>query len=133
MPTSPSRSAPRSPAYLGGPATELIPLTARIPIQIDAEAQVIGCDYVLYSSVTQKKGGGFGKMFAAAAPIATMGPVDGRHGRQLRRDDGRPGRGTGCDPPRLRRSAQQEAMEALKGASNRTSRRVIRSPSSTNS
>ena len=59
-------------AYLGGPATELIPLSARIPIQIDAEAQVIGCDYVLYSSVTQKKGGGFGKMLAAAAPIASM-------------------------------------------------------------
>src|SRR5687767_9076996 len=59
-------------AYLGGPATELIPLTARIPIQIDAEAQVTGCEYVLYSSVTQKKGGGLSKMFAAAAPIATM-------------------------------------------------------------
>src|ERR1044072_4517206 len=46
-------------AYLGGPTTELVPLTARIPIQIDAEAQVMACDYVLYSSVTQKKGGGF--------------------------------------------------------------------------
>jgi len=59
-------------AYLGGPATELIPLTARIPIQIDAEAQVLACDYVLYSSVSQKKGGGFSKMLGAAAPIATM-------------------------------------------------------------
>src|SRR6186713_1098321 len=59
-------------AYLGGPATELIRLTARIPSQIDAEAQVTGCEYVLYSSVTQKKCGGLSKMFAAAAPIATM-------------------------------------------------------------
>ena len=59
-------------AYLGGPATELIPLNARIPIQIDAEAQETGCEYVLYSSVTQKKGGGFGKMLSAAAPIAGM-------------------------------------------------------------
>src|SRR5689334_3174225 len=49
-------------AYLGGPATELIPLSARIPIQIDAEAQQTGCEYVLYSSVTQKKGGSFSKM-----------------------------------------------------------------------
>ncbi len=102
-------------AYLGGPATELIPLTARIPIQIDAEAQVIACDYVLYSSVTQKKGGGFSKMFAAAAPIATMAGgmagMGGNYGTMMAGQAVAQAASTAAA-----QSAQQEAMEALGGA-----------------
>jgi hypothetical protein len=102
-------------AYLGGPAAELIPLTARIPIQIDAEAQVMACDYVLYSSVTQKKGGGFGKMFAAAAPIATMAGgmagMGGNYGTMMAGQAVAQVASTAAA-----QSAQQEAMEALGGA-----------------
>jgi hypothetical protein len=102
-------------AYLGGPATELIPLTARIPIQIDAEAQVMGCEYVLYSSVTQKKGGGLGKMFAAAAPLATMaggmGSMGGNYGAMMAGQAVAQAATTAAS-----QSAQQEAMEALNGA-----------------
>jgi hypothetical protein len=102
-------------AYLGGPATDLIPLTARIPIQIDAEAQVMACDYVLYSSVTQKKGGGFGKMFAAAAPIATMAGgmagMGGNYGTMMAGQAMAQAASTAAA-----QSAQQEAMEALGGA-----------------
>jgi hypothetical protein len=102
-------------AYLGGPATELIPLTARIPIQIDAEAQVMACDYVLYSSVTQKKAGGFGKMLAAAAPIATMaggmGSMGGNYGAMVAGQAVAQAATTAAA-----QSAQQEAMEALNGA-----------------
>ena len=57
-------------SYLNGPTVDLIPLAARIPVQVDAEAQQAACEYVLYTSVVQKKGGGgFGKLLAAAAPI----------------------------------------------------------------
>ena len=102
-------------AYLGGPATELIPLTSRIPIQIDAEAQEIGCAYVLYSSVTQKKSGGFGKMFAAAAPIATMAGgmagMGGNYGSMMAGQAVAQAASTAAA-----QSAQQEAMEALGGA-----------------
>ncbi|MEO8016861.1 MAG: hypothetical protein ABI769_03530 [Pseudomonadota bacterium] len=102
-------------AYLGGPATELIPLTARIPIQIDAEAQQLGCEYVLYSSVAQKKGGGFGKMFAAAAPLATMaggmGAMGGNYGAMMA------GQAVAqAATSAAAQSAQQEAMEQLGGA-----------------
>jgi hypothetical protein len=102
-------------AYLGGPATELIPLTARIPIQIDAEAQVMACDYVLYSSVTQKKGGGFSKMLGAAAPIATMAGgmagMGGNYGTMMGAQAVASAASTAAS-----QSAQQEAMEALGGA-----------------
>lgn len=102
-------------AYLGGPATELIPLTARIPIQIDAEAQSLGCEYVLYSSVTQKKGGGFGKMLSAAAPIATMAGgmagMGGNYGTMMAGQAMAQAASTAAS-----QSAQQEAMEALGGA-----------------
>ena len=59
-------------AYLSGPATELVPLTARIPMQIEAEAAQAGVQYVLYTSVVHKKGrsGGFGKLLGAVAPVA---------------------------------------------------------------
>ena len=102
-------------AYMGGPATELIPLTARIPIQIEAEAQELGCEYVLYSSVVQKKGGGFGKMFAAAAPLATMaggmGAMGGNYGAMMA------GQAVAqAASSAAAQSAQQEAMEQLGGA-----------------
>jgi hypothetical protein len=102
-------------AYLGGPTTELVALNARIPIQIDAEAQETGCEYVLYSSVTQKKGGGFGKMFAAAAPIAGMaagmGGMGGNYGAMMAGQAVAQAASTAAA-----QSAQQEAMEALGGA-----------------
>jgi len=102
-------------AYLGGPATELIPLTARIPIQIDAEAQVTGCEYVLYSSVTQKKGGGLSKMFAAAAPIATMaGGMAGMGGNYASMMGAQVVAQAASSA--AQQTAQQEAMEALGGA-----------------
>jgi hypothetical protein len=102
-------------AYMGGPATDLIPLTARIPIQIEAEAQQLGCEYVLYSSVTQKKGSGFGKMFAAAAPLATMaggmGAMGGNYGAMMAGQAVAQAASTAAA-----QSAQQEAMEQLGGA-----------------
>jgi hypothetical protein len=102
-------------AYMGGPATELIPMSARIPIQIEAEAQVLACEYVLYSSVTQKKGGGFGKMFAAAAPLATMaggmGAMGGNYGAMMAGQAVAQAASTAAS-----QSAQQEAMEQLGGA-----------------
>ena len=102
-------------AYMGGPATELIPMTARIPIQIEAEAQELGCEYVLYSSVVQKKGGGFGKMFAAAAPLATMaggmGAMGGNYGAMMAGQAVAQAASTAAA-----QSAQQEAMEQLGGA-----------------
>jgi hypothetical protein len=102
-------------AYLGGPATELVALNARIPIQIDAEAQEQGCEYVLYSSVTQKKGGGFGKMLSAAAPIAGMaagmGGMGGNYGAMMAGQAMAQAASSAAA-----QSAQQEAMEALGGA-----------------
>ncbi len=56
-------------SYLNGPTADLISLSARIPVQIDAEAQQAACEYVLYTSVVQKKGGGaFGKFMASQQP-----------------------------------------------------------------
>lgn len=70
-------------AYLSGPATELVPLTSRIPVQIDAEAVQVGVQYVLYTSVVHKKGrggGGFGKLLGAVAPVAGALPGVGAMG-----------------------------------------------------
>jgi hypothetical protein len=102
-------------AYLGGPATELISLTSRIPIQIDAEAQTYGCEYVLYSSVTQKKAGGLSKVFSAAAPIASMaGGMAGMGGNYQAMMGAQVVSQAASSA--AQQSAQQEAMEALGGA-----------------
>src|SRR5262245_25619430 len=61
-------------SYLSGPATEIVPLSARVPIQIDAEAEQSNCEYVLYTSVVQKKSANLGKYFAMAAPAANALP-----------------------------------------------------------
>jgi hypothetical protein len=104
-------------SYLNGPTTELIALTARIPIQIDAEAQQAACEYVLYTSVAQKKGGGgFGKLLAAAAPIASVipgvGGMTGSYGAMMA------GQAVASAASAVAaQNAQQEAMDALTGAS----------------
>jgi hypothetical protein len=64
-------------SYLNGPKTTLVPINARLPAQIDAEAQEGGVDFVVYLSVKTKKHsgmGGFGKFLSAAGPLASMLP-----------------------------------------------------------
>jgi hypothetical protein len=105
-------------AYLNGPTVEIIPLAARIPVQVDAEAQQSACEYVLYTSVVQKKGGGgFGKLLAAAAPIASVvlpgvGGLAGNYGAIMA------GQAVAsAASAAAAQNAQQEAMEAINGAS----------------
>jgi hypothetical protein len=103
-------------AYLSGPTAELIPLSARIQIQIDAQAQQSACEYVLYTSVAQKKGGGFGRFLAKAAPIASMipgvGGMTGSYGAMIAGQAVAQAAATAAA-----QNAQQEAMEAINGAS----------------
>jgi len=57
-------------AYLKGSKIELVPLEAKLAAALDGEAKEKQCDYVLYATVSHKKGGGgFGKMFGAIAPV----------------------------------------------------------------
>lgn len=52
--------------YLKGTNVELVGIEARLPEQIDAEAKEKECDFVLYTNVAHKKGGGmFGKVLGA--------------------------------------------------------------------
>jgi len=104
-------------SYLTGPTVELVSLTARIPMQIEAEAQQSSCEYVLYTSVVQKKGGGgFGKLLAAAAPIASVlpgvGGLAGNYGAIMA------GQAVAsAASAAAAQNAQQEAMDAINGAS----------------
>ena len=117
-------------AYLSGPATQLVPMTARIPIQIEAEAQQTACDYLVYTTVTQKKaggGGGFGKFLSAAGPLASMLPAMGMGGL----GGGGGGYGaimaaqavTSVAATAAAEGAQQDAMDALSGASQQNIRK----------
>lgn len=67
--------------YLKSPNVELVQMEARLPSQIDAEAKQKECDFVVYASVSHKKGGGggFGGMFGKIAPsvIASAAPAGG--------------------------------------------------------
>jgi hypothetical protein len=68
-------------SFLSGPAVELVPLAARIPQQIEAEAAQASCTYVLYTTVTQKAGGkGFSGLLRMMAPVASMLPYAGGMG-----------------------------------------------------
>ena len=54
--------------YLKAPNVELVQIEAKLPSQIDAEAKQKECDFVVYTNVAHKKGGGgFGGMFGKAA------------------------------------------------------------------
>ena len=59
-------------SYLTAPNVELVAINARLPAQALEEARQSNCDYVLYASLTQKKGGGgmFGKALGSIASSA---------------------------------------------------------------
>jgi len=56
--------------YLQGPTVEVMPLTALLPSAVMEEARQKQCDYVLYVSMTVKKGGGGGMFGRAIGNIA---------------------------------------------------------------
>jgi hypothetical protein len=66
--------------FLSGPKIEIVRISALLPVQATAEAKEKQCDYVLASSLSQKKSsGGFGalKTLSAATPMAAMIPGAG--------------------------------------------------------
>lgn len=64
--------------YLQGPLVEAVPLSSRIEMQLQAEAKQKDCDYVFYSSVAQKKGGGmFGKLGSVGSIASNVVPMAG--------------------------------------------------------
>ena len=56
---------------LSGSSVEITPLEARVPREVELEARQKECDYVLYTGVAQKKGGGggFGGFLKKAIPV----------------------------------------------------------------
>ena len=54
--------------YLKGTKIEIVPLEAKLQPAIDEEAKQKECDFILYATVSHKKGGGFG-MFKKIAPV----------------------------------------------------------------
>ena len=63
-------------ALMSGPAVEIAALDSRIAMQLQAEAQQKQCDYILFSSVAVKHGGGgFGKFAKFGGMAASMTPV----------------------------------------------------------
>ena len=53
---------------------EIVPLEAKLPSAIEAEAEEKDCDFVLYATVSHKKGGGgFGFGKALGAVVAQTG------------------------------------------------------------
>jgi hypothetical protein len=62
-------------SYMAGPVLELVPLQARIPAQIEAEARSLNVTHILYTTVEQKKGrGGAGGLLGKMGPMAGMLP-----------------------------------------------------------
>ena len=52
--------------YLKGPKIEVVMLTSLLESQVEAEAKEKECDYIVFSAMTQKKGGGMGFLKGAS-------------------------------------------------------------------
>jgi hypothetical protein len=65
--------------YMSGPAFDVVPIAAMLPVQIEAEVKQKECDYVMYSSISQKTSSNMG-MFKKAMPMASMIPMVGMAG-----------------------------------------------------
>ena len=60
--------------YLNGPRFEVITVMAMLPAQVDEEARQKDCDYVLFSSLTEKMNSGGLGAWRKVMPLATMIP-----------------------------------------------------------
>lgn len=62
---------------MSGPAVEITAIDARIPIQMQAEAQQKQCDYLLVSNVMVKRNAstGFGKLMKAGSMASSFTPI----------------------------------------------------------
>lgn len=76
--------------YMKGTKVEIVSLEAKLASAIEAEAKERECDYVLYATVSHKKGGGGFGMFKAIAPalgnvvpMAGMGSAAGQVAGQV--------------------------------------------------
>jgi hypothetical protein len=69
-------------SFMAGPAIEIVPITARVQSQIDAEAKEQTCDFVLYSALTQKHSGGsgLGSLMKGGTSLISMVPMVGMAG-----------------------------------------------------
>ncbi len=64
--------------YLTGPSTEVIPIAALLPQQVEAEAQAKQCDFLVYDSLTYKKSGaGLGFLKNARSVLGMIPMVGG--------------------------------------------------------
>jgi hypothetical protein len=60
--------------YLAGPSQEVVPIAALLRSQVDGEATSKQCDYVLFSAISQKVGGGGFGALKKMGPLASMIP-----------------------------------------------------------
>ena len=68
-------------SFLKVPNIEVVTLDARLASAIESEAQQKECDYVIYSTVSHKKGGGGFGMFKTIAPVlGSVVPMAGAAG-----------------------------------------------------
>jgi hypothetical protein len=63
-------------ALMNGPVVEVVALTSRIPIQLQAESAEKHCAFILLSSVTVKhNSGGFGRLMKSAGMVSNAMPM----------------------------------------------------------
>lgn len=72
------------PAYLKGTKVEIVNLEAKLPSAIETEAKEKQCDYVLFATVSHKKGGGgfggFGKVLGGVVSQTGIGQTGSQVG-----------------------------------------------------
>jgi hypothetical protein len=65
--------------YLAGPSFEVVPLTAQLPIQAEAEGREEECDFIVYTALSAKQAGGSGARFLkGASRMSNTIPMMGR-------------------------------------------------------
>ena len=96
-------------SYMTGPLLEVVPLQAKIPAQVDAEARQQNCTHVLYTSVKQKKAGkGMLRMLGSAATLVPgLGAMGGAKDAMIA------SMATQAISAAATRSAQESAIESL--------------------
>jgi hypothetical protein len=70
-------------AYFNSPVSETVPLEARVPVLAELEARQKECDFIFYSTVTERqRSNDLAKLMAVAAPVASLAASQGATSNQ---------------------------------------------------
>lgn len=103
-------------AYFNSPVSETVPLEARVPVLAELEARQKECDFILYSTVSERaRSNDLAKLMTAAAPVVNLAASQGSASNKAATQSSATGTGEPATPTAAAPTTTETAPPATPG------------------